>query len=363
MPLGSIQIGGGGFGTLLRAMLMASFGSLVTLAAVSMIGVGDWLKENFVQFAEKVRINTTLLLPIILLILTTGGCKSNGWLKQIEWSAVAIVVQVLIAAVGAMIGFSIRQNTAKQQQLESDRVDREQKVQDKRDQLRAFDGYRRELGRFTDAVIDVMGEIQTLIAFDPDRAEIPANARQRFVEQRSRLISRVSSLLDRGRFFFPNREVSNTGEHKGPAQEGLRDPVLNRILAASYVLMATDYESFDRNRKRWIRWETLTTVTKGSAGHVGSAFRLLSKTEQSRLADELTKERGIRLMDLIVSAKRAFVSEMFSIMQPRNWLKEVEHAYGIDLLSRKREGPVDHISDTRSVVTKGRGESGSLGPR
>ena len=154
----------------------------------------------------------------------------------------------------------------------------------------------------------------------------------------------MSSLLDRGRFFFPNQKVAGIGEHKGSAHQGLRDPVLNRILAASHVLMATDYQSFDRNRESWIRWETLTTVATGSEGHVCSAFQRLSQAEQSRLAEKLTKKDGIRLMDLIVSAKRAFVSELFDILQPGSWLQQVEGAYGIDLSSRKPEEPAVRIS-------------------
>ena len=58
------------------------------------------------------------------------------------------------------------------------------------------------------------------------------------------------------------------------------------------------------------------------------------------------KANGIKLRDLIVSAKRAFVSEVFSILQPANWLEEVGHAYGIDLRSREPEMPAVHISRT-----------------
>ena len=303
----------------------------------------------------------TRLFPAILLALTTTACApadpavtGHG---QFWLGVVGILVQIGIAWVGWRIAKSVRQaasaqkkrenaRIAREKEVEEARVAREKRVQEGRDRLHAFDGYRRELGRFADVVIDVMGEIQTLIAFNPDRAAVPAEARQKFIEERSGLIGRVSSLLDRGRFFFPNQEVAGIGEHKGSAHQGLRDPVLNRILVASYVLMATDYESFDRNRESWIRWETLTTVATGSEGHVCSAFQRLSQAEQSRLAEKLTKKDGIRLMDLIVSAKRAFVSELFDILQPGSWLQQVEGAYGIDLSSRKPEEPAVRISLT-----------------
>ena len=303
-----------------------------------------------------IRLKCIRLFLVILLSLAMAACKTGegNWIERTEWNAIGIVVNLLIALVGGAIGCFIKQNAAQQkkleearvrreEELEEARVERERRVQEARARLAAFDGYRRELARFADTAIDTMGDIQTLIAFDPDRAHIPAQARQQFVEQRSKLIGQISSLIDRGRFFFPNRAVADVGAHNGPAQQGLRDPVLNRIMAASHFLKAIDYQDFARNRDSRIRWDTLTTVTQGSAGHVCSGFRHLSQAEQSRLVEKLTTTGSLRLMDLIVSAKRAFVSEVFSILQPANWLKQVEDAYAIKLLSRELEEPDVHI--------------------
>ncbi len=269
----------------------------------------------------------------VILSLTISGCKSGdgNWFERTEWNAIGVVANFSIAAAGFFIAHRIR------------------KVQEERDRLEAFDGYRRELGSFADAVIDAMGEIQTLIAFNPDHAAKPKQARQQFVEQRSRLISVVSSLIERGRFFFPNQKIAGIGEHKGSAQQGLREPVLNRIMAAHHVLLATDFKCFKRNSKRWIDRDTLTTEPTDRERHVCSAFRWLSLAEQSRLAGELKKKGGVRLMDLIISAKRGFVSEVFSILQPDDWLKQVEGAYGIELLSRKREGPALRVEFTEEL--------------
>ena len=258
----------------------------------------------------------------------------------IDWVAVGVVVNALIAGFVYWIGRGIRRNArrqnalqdariARENELEEARAARERRTRRRRDRLQAFDGYRKELVRFSDEVIDVMGEIQTLIAFNPDRADVPANARQRFVEERSRLIGRVSSLVDRGRFFFPV---------EGSAQKGLRDPALNRLLAARHVLMAIDYEKADHN-KPWIRWKTLAAVQPGTEANVCLAFRHLSREEQGRLLRELKHRTDLRLMDLVVSAKRAFVSEVLGIVQPTEWLGEVEGAYGIELRSRKPEAP------------------------
>lgn len=333
-------------------------------------------------------IKGTRSLLVIFLSLPIASCKKEwNWVAETEWSGVGIVFNVLTFLAGAAIAWFVRMNVNKQQELEKERVAREEKleeeriareeklekeradreeklekervarekeledarvarekaVQEVRDRLEAFDGYRRELGRFADGVFDVVAEVQTLIAFNPDRAAVPAQARQQFVEERSRLIGRVSSLVDRGRFFFPNREAAGIGMQQGTAQQGQRDPVLNRILALGHIVRAIDYADFDNNSKEWIRWRTLTTVAKGRKGHVCSAFGWLSKAEQGRLASELKKRKGIALMDLTDSAKRAFVSEVFSILQPQNWLEQVEKAYGINLLSRKPEGAVVHV--------------------
>ena len=270
-------------------------------------------------------INATRVFPAGLLTLTATACTSAC--DDNLLSAVGIIVNAVIAGIGFYIGRSVRRSAAVQMELDRARADREKKAQEHRGRLQAFDGYRREIGRFADTVIDVMGEIQVLIAFNPARAGDPEKAGQRFVEERSRLIGRVSSLIDRGRFFFPNDKDARIGEHKGSAQQGLRDQVLNRVLAASYVVMATDYEIFGRNGTPWICWKTLTTGAEGSAGHVRSAFQLLSEAEQRRLADILKNKDGIRLRDLIVSAKRAFVSEVFEIVQPSEWFKKVDSVY------------------------------------
>ena len=232
-----------------------------------------------------------------------------------------------------------KERVTREKRMHEKRVAQEKQIQEQRDRLQAFDGYRRELRRFADTVIDVMVETQALIEFDPRSADVRSEAKQRFFDERSRLISRASSLLDQGHLFFPNADVAGVGEHGQAGKEESRDPVLNRIMAVKHVLMATDYVNHKRNREARIKWPTLTEVTAGDDRHVFAAFQHLSLTEQKRLCNKLSQQDGIELIDLIVSARRAFVSEMSSIIQPASWLKQVEDAYGIKLLSREPEVP------------------------
>ena len=76
---------------------------------------------------------------------------------------------------------------------------------------------------------------------------------------------------------------------------------------------------------------------KGRQGYLYESFAHLSKEEQENLEGNPDKNGEIRLKDLIVSAKRSFVSEIFSIIQPRDWLGKVEKSHGIELRSRTCE--------------------------
>ncbi len=67
------------------------------------------------------------------------------------------------------------------------------------------------------------------------------------------------------------------------------------------------------------------------------AFELLSEAEKKRLRGIGQKWGGVRLLDMMVAAKRSFVGEIFAVVQPRTWLQSVEQNYGIQLQSRKPE--------------------------
>ena len=182
---------------------------------------------------------------------------------------------------------------------------------------------------------------EVLIKTDPSKSRDPSVAEQRFFVRRLELISKLSSLIDRGRFLFPNYELAGIGENKGAANRGLRDPVLNRVVAALEVVSAVDYIDYKRN---------FTKLSLGNFDAIGSvcipsetrakmskAFRVLSGPEIERLRGKSSSAIGVNLLELLVACKRSFVSEVFTVIQPQDWLKTVDQNYAIQLRSRKPE--------------------------
>lgn len=248
---------------------------------------------------------------------TNGGTMdvNPSNFKTISWQAIGVLTGLFTALLGAVISVMLR------------------KGQRQREALIASENYRREILDFANQVIDTMSQTRSLIATNPCKASEPRTARDAFYSRWSRLRSDISSLIDRGRFFFPNHEY-NMGQEKGSAHEGRRDPVLNRIMSAYFCMKAIDYRNFALNSQP-ICLRSLKQDNKAGdrERNLLEAFRHLSKEEQ----DRLNRKSSVKLDDLVVSARRSFVSELFSIIQPRDWLKKVEKIHGISLRSRGAE--------------------------
>ena len=236
-------------------------------------------------------------------------------LSLIDWDAVGAIFSILTASLGGWIALMVR------------------KGQRHRETLNAFDTYRKELLDYSNQVITALDRTRSLIANNPEHATIDVGlAKNDYYERRSELLGQVSSLIDRGRFLFPNRGFRGFGQEKGVANRGLRDQVLDRIISAHHILQAVDYTHFNNNRATMPFHSLMDShryELNGRDKHLYEALRHLSTEELERLA----RERQMRLDDLIVSAKRSFVSEVFLILRPEDWLNKVEGAYGIRLRS------------------------------
>lgn len=233
----------------------------------------------------------------------------NGGLL-LPWDAIHAVATVGAAVVGAIIAILLHRVESKSQALD------------------AFDNYRREFLDFTKEVVATMSQVEVLIKTDPNKSPHPAEARQRFFEHRIALMSHLSSLIDRGRFFFPNHGSFYVGGDKGQANRGLRDPVLSRILAALQTLEALDYREYKKNSDR---------RRLACAPRLTEAFSRLSIEEKKRILTLEQNSEGITPLDLLIAAKRSFVSEVFDVIQPRDWLRNVEQCHGVRLRARALE--------------------------
>jgi hypothetical protein len=93
-----------------------------------------------------------------------------------------------------------------------------------------------------DKVIDEMAYAIALTYWDPKKE--PDN----FFKRRNQSIATFSSLIDRGRLFFPNDKTSDVGADKEEAFQGLRRKILNDVVAAFDAAKALDYALQDKNK-------------------------------------------------------------------------------------------------------------------
>ena len=243
---------------------------------------------------------------------TTDGSFFN-------WQAISAIAAAAAALIGVVVAVFLHRAERRIQALD------------------AFDNYRRELLDFTKDVVATMSRAEVLTKTDPTKSPDPDVARQRFFEERVALMSHLSSLVDRGRFFFPNYEAGRVGSGKSPANQGLRDPVLNRILAAHKCVKALDYTHHQKNaEKRCLDPADKKPDDEWLGDELIRALSFLSPQERQRVR-ELAESKGVTPLDLIIAAKRSFVSEVFSVIQPRDWLRNVERCYGLRLRSRQPE--------------------------
>lgn len=101
--------------------------------------------------------------------------------------------------------------------------------------------WRRDLREWANEVIDVVSQAayvcgdldsQAIRSRSIDSASVPPVD----LEQTLACRHRLSSLIDRGRFFLPNIRKMDHGFHKPPAYRGLRHPALDPLVAAERVL-------------------------------------------------------------------------------------------------------------------------------
>ena len=94
-----------------------------------------------------------------------------------------------------------------------------------------------DIRAWADQVCDTMSEAAMLCDLDPMRTTGPD-----FFSRRHAIRIRLSSLLDRGRWFFPNTDQFTVGSHKHSAYRGLRVEALDNIADFLLLVEGMDYQ-------------------------------------------------------------------------------------------------------------------------
>ncbi len=138
---------------------------------------------------------------------------------------------------------------------------------------------------WADQLSDLLSEAIHFSELDPARC--PNDS---FFEHRNKLRISISSMIDRGRWFFPNLHTEEVGNNKEKAFRGYRQEALNSLADAYNVITVLDYKDGAKNKP---------------------------------------------LRQKIVDAKRIFVSEIQDVLAPARRDKEFEEiTKGIAILKK-----------------------------
>lgn len=195
-------------------------------------------------------------------------------LGQIGWDAVSAVSGLLIAALGFRISRSLRR--------------REQQSQ----RYMLLAEYRKEIIAYSREFFEIVSDALSVRS----RSESAGKA----IQELDRLSTRLSSLVDTGRFLFPNDIGGSNafGFEKGPAFAGRRRPALDAILAAHYALEAMKREG------------------DAAKPFLEKALRELRKTNQP-LTPPIRRSDPVYLL---IQSRRCFLNVVVPDTFPRDWL-------------------------------------------
>jgi hypothetical protein len=131
-------------------------------------------------------------------------------------------------------------------------------------------------------VVDALSEAMHLCDLDPNRVEPTIGSKgESFFERRHRLRITMSSMIDRGRWFFPNTRVDDHGSGKEPGYQGYRHEVLDGLVTAYQCLGPLDFR--DKKNNQFLRGELI-----GCKRHfVGRLQTILDPTRRSDVFNEL----------------------------------------------------------------------------
>ncbi|MGJ5037874.1 MULTISPECIES: hypothetical protein [unclassified Bradyrhizobium] len=142
--------------------------------------------------------------------------------------------------------------------------------------------YFEDIREWGEEVVDALSEAVHLCDLDPKRLDPVSGFKgESFFERRHRLLVAISSMIDRGRWFFPNTRVEDHGMDKEPGYQGFRHEVLDGLVSAYKSLGRVDCQNKQNNQAR------RDELTGCKRHFVGRLQIILDPTRRSEVFKEL----------------------------------------------------------------------------
>jgi hypothetical protein len=139
--------------------------------------------------------------------------------------------------------------------------------------------YFEDIQKWAIQLADAFTEAIHLCDLDPKRVQ-----GESFFDRRHRLRITVSTLIDRGRWFFPNIQVDDHGADKELGYRGYKHESLDGVAMAYRLLQNLDYQNRDNNRS--IR----DGLTVSKRHFVGQVQKILDTNNRQTVFERIRNE-------------------------------------------------------------------------
>jgi hypothetical protein len=143
--------------------------------------------------------------------------------------------------------------------------------------------YFEDFQKWADQLADALTEAEHLCDLDPKQV-----AGEPFFDRRHRLQITISSMVDRGRWFFPNIVTDDHGADKEPGYQGYRPKLLDGPVDAYNCLKKLDCQQRENNQS--IRKD----LTKAKREFVGQVQKILDPTSRRSFFDSIRDKAALR---------------------------------------------------------------------
>jgi hypothetical protein len=183
--------------------------------------------------------------------------------------------------------------------------------------LMAWKSYRDEIRSYSESVIEVLSAVEGLCEANPEILK------QDFWNRRSELLSKLSALRDFGKLLLPNLHPEQHGQHKSGAYQGYRQRSLDCITAAFLIAIAIDFKVSRNNKERVIISLPIPQQSHQAKQLWIGLCKLPKPVTPEGRKDDKGNSKGWSCKSGLVEAKRQFVTEMQSLVDPRLWIDEI----------------------------------------